>query len=107
MKRKRCNHLTNSMPNTPAMREAIREINRRMKRDGSNWTLKIKYRKPKPGRRYSPGGDVTRDDALFFALYLRERPKTKAEKEQEKAQQVTERIMGDKMRWEFLHAKHR
>jgi len=90
--KRRCNHLTNSIPNTPAMRSAIRETNRRMKRDGSNWTLKIKYRKPKPGRRFGPGGDVTQDDALFFALYLKKRPKGKAEREQDRADKVTERI---------------
>jgi hypothetical protein len=88
------------------MRAAIRETNKRMKRDGSNWTLKIKYRKPKPGRRYAPGGDVTQEDALFFALYLKERPKTKAEREQERAQKMTARIEQEKVnRQVFFQAR--
>lgn len=66
-------HLTNSIPNNFITRWLIRLANRNMKKAGSMYLLRIRYRKPRKGYRYSLWGSLSRHEAKRIALYLRRR----------------------------------
>ena len=67
-------HLVNTVPNNLLTRWIVRLLNRYMTRCDSMWTLRIRYRKPKPGERHGWGGSLRRAQARRFALYLEEKP---------------------------------
>lgn len=90
---RRHNHLTNSIPNNRFTHWLVKWVNRRMRKDGSKYFLRIKYRKPKKGARYSYGGDLKNHEARRFALYLSERPESAAMRKERAAKKVTMRIM--------------
>jgi hypothetical protein len=64
------NHLLSRVPNWHVMHMLVWYINRRMRKAHSRWTLTKKYRKPRRGHRYGPWGDLRREHAKAFALYL-------------------------------------
>ena len=68
-----CNHLVSNVPNTEENRKFISNINKKAKESNSIWKLKIRYRKPKEGKKYSWGGSVRREDANAFSVYIHDR----------------------------------
>ena len=68
-------HLTNRIPNNFVSRWLIKKANVSMKKSGSMWRLKIRYRKPVDGVHYGFGGTLRRCNAKRIALYLTSKQK--------------------------------
>ena len=64
------NHLVSNIPNNFLTRWVVHRIVKRMTKSNSGHTLSIRYRKPKKGHSYSWSGNVRRDQAKKFSLYL-------------------------------------
>ena len=62
-------HLTNRIPNNFFTRWLIKKANANMKKAGSLWRLRIRYRKPKPNCKYGWGGSLRCKDAKRIAIY--------------------------------------
>jgi hypothetical protein len=66
-------HLIRNIPNYAFTRYLVRLTNRLLVRSDSRWQLRIKYRLPKPGEKWGWGGQLRRDQARAFSIYLRVR----------------------------------
>ena len=66
-------HLTNRIPNNFFTRWLIKKANVHMKKAGSAWRLKIRYRKPKRKSKYGWGGSLRCKEAKRIALYTERR----------------------------------
>ena len=64
------NHLMSGIPNNFLTRWFIKKANQRMAKANSLYRLRIRYRKAKVGRA-TYWGDVSKDNAKQFSLYLR------------------------------------
>ena len=64
------NHLISGIPNNFLTRWLIKKANQRMAKANSFYRLRIRYRKAKIGRA-TYWGDVSKDNAKLFSLYLR------------------------------------
>ena len=64
------NHLMSSIPNNFLTRWLVKKANQRMAKSNSFYRLRIRYRKAKVGRA-TMWGDVSKDNAKLFSLYLR------------------------------------
>ena len=63
-------HLIKNVPNNFITRWIVKKANGRMAKAESIYRLRIRYRKAKKGRA-SYWGDVTKDNAKQFSLYLK------------------------------------
>ena len=68
-----CQHLVRDIPNTDKNRKFVKDINKQAKKSNSMWKLKIRYRKPKEGHRYGYGGNLRRENANAFSVYIEDR----------------------------------
>ena len=68
-----CQHLVKNIDNTDENRDYVRVINKIAKNSDSRWRLKIRYRKPKDGNKYSWGGGLKRENADAFSVYLEDK----------------------------------
>ena len=66
-------HLTNRIPNNFFTRWLIKKANAHMKKAGSAWRLRIRYRKPKHNCKYGVFGSLKCKDAKRIALYTERR----------------------------------
>ena len=64
------NHLMSGIPNNFLTRWLVKKANQRMIKANSFYRLRIRYRKAKVGRA-TYWGDVSKDNAKLFSLYLR------------------------------------
>ena len=64
------NHLMSGIPNNCLTRWLVTKANQRMAKANSFYRLRIRYRKAKVGRA-TYWGDVSKDNAKQFSLYLR------------------------------------
>ena len=62
-------HIAKNIPNNWFTRKMVNWMNRYLTNIHSMFRLKRRYRKPKVGI-YSPWGDVKRDNAKTFSLYI-------------------------------------
>ena len=62
-------HIAKNIPNNWFTRKMVNWMNRYLTNIHSMLRLKRRYRKPKVGK-YSPWGDVKRDNAKTFSLYV-------------------------------------
>ena len=68
-----CQHLVKDIDNTDKNRDYVRVINKIAKASKSKWRLKIRYRKPIEGEKYSWGGSLRRENANAFSIYIEDK----------------------------------
>ena len=66
-------HLVSNVKNTDKNRDYVRVINKIAKASKSKWRLKIRYRKPIEGEKYSWGGSLRRENANAFSIYIEDK----------------------------------
>ena len=71
------NHLVSNIPNNFLTRFLVGRVVRLMTKSKSGHTLLIRYRKPKKGQKYGWCGNLRRDNARRFSIYLTDKPQYK------------------------------
>ena len=66
-------HLVSNIENTEENRDYVKAINKRARESESKYRLKIRYRKPKDGSKYSWGGGLKRKNANAFSIYIEDK----------------------------------
>lgn len=63
-------HLVSRIPNTEDNRSIVKEVNKLMKKSNSLYRLYIRYRSPIEGHKYGYGGNLKREHAKTFSIYM-------------------------------------
>ena len=66
-------HLVSNVDNTEENRKYVKDINRLARQSESKYRLKIRYRKPIKGKKYSWGGSLQRKNATAFSIYIEDK----------------------------------
>ena len=66
-------HLVSNIDNSDENRSYVKTINKLAKDSKSKYRIKIKYRKPKDGKKYGWGGSLKKDNANAFSIYVEDK----------------------------------
>ena len=99
------NHIVKGIPNTQENRDKVSEFNKLARQSNSMHRLRIKYRKPKEGKRGYMGGSCAKDDAQCFSLYLRKTEK-QGVLEQEYRTERYKKMHEYRLKYEKLQSKY-